>query len=319
MAELTRPAPVTLREFDEIFEKVKNWGRWGPDDQLGTLNYITAESVRAAAALVRSGRHVTMSIPMNTAAGPDNPSPVIHHVVQGHDIDIGSSTLTFATDYVGLAFHGDCHTHMDALCHIAYQGRVYNGRPALEVMTSKGATSLDVTTYEHGLVGRGVLLDAPRFRGVDWLEPGEAVTRAELEAIEEAERVRLGPGDILVFRTGHHKRRLALGAWSNDYPPAGQGKAGLHVDTIEWMHERRIAAFLPDGDGETVPSNVEGMLYPIHPLQVVAMGMLVSDSLQFEDLAVACEAENRYEFMVVGLPLVLGGGTGSPWNPIAIF
>jgi kynurenine formamidase len=319
MAELTPPALVTLREFDEIFQKVKNWGRWGPDDQLGTLNYITGDTVRAAAALVRSGRRATMAIPMNTAAGPDNPSPVIHHVVQGHDIDIGSSTVTFATDFVGLAFHGDCHTHMDALCHIAYQGQVYNGRPALEVMTTKGATALDVTSYSDGLVGRGVLLDVPRFRGVEWLEPGEAVTRAELEAVEEAQRVRLGEGDILVFRTGHHRRRLALGAWSNDYPPSGEGKAGLHVDTIEWMHERRIAAFLPDGDGETVPSNVEGVLYPIHPLQVTAMGMLAADSLQLEDVARACAEEGRFDFMVVGLPLRLPGGTGSPWNPIAIF
>ena len=211
-------------------------------------------------------------------------------MVQGHDIDIGSSGVTFATDYVGLAFHGDCHTHMDALCHIAYQGRVYNGRPAQQVMTSRGATALDVTTYRDGLVGRGVLLDVPRFRGVRWLEPGEAVTRAELEAVEQAQGVRLGEGDILVFRTGHHRRRLELGAWSNDYPPAGEGKAGLHVDTIRWMHERRIAAFLPDGDGETVPSNVEGVLYPIHPLQVTAMGMFAADSLQLEDLATACEA-----------------------------
>ncbi|HUZ27527.1 MAG TPA: cyclase family protein [Streptosporangiaceae bacterium] len=319
MADHTRPAPVSLAEFDEIFEAVKNWGRWGPDDILGTLNYITPDSVRAAAALVRSGRQVTMSIPMNKAAGPDNASPVIHHVVQGHDIDISSSTLTFATDFVGLAFHGDCHTHMDALCHIAYQGRVYNGRPAQEVMTSAGATALDVTAYENGLVGRGVLLDVPRFRGVPWLEPGEAVTRAELEAVEEAQGVRLGTGDILVFRTGHHARRLELGAWSNDYPPAGEGKAGLHVDTIPWMHEREIAAFLPDGDGETVPSNVAGMLYPIHPLQITAMGMFASDSLQLEDLARACAEEGRFEFMVVGLPLRLPGGTGSPWNPIAIF
>ena len=106
----TPPAPVTLAEFDEIFEAVKNWGRWGPDDELGTLNYITADTVRAAAATVRSGRRATMAIAMNTAAGPDNPSPVTHHVVQGHDIDIGSSGVTFATDYVGLAFHGDCHT-----------------------------------------------------------------------------------------------------------------------------------------------------------------------------------------------------------------
>jgi kynurenine formamidase len=319
MAELTPPAPVTLAEFDAIFERVKNWGQWGPDDERGTLNYLTPSRVQAAAALVRSGRQVTMAIPMNTVAGPDNPSPVTHHVVQGHDIDIGSSTVTFATDYVGLACHGDCHTHMDALCHIAYRGQVYNGRPAPEVMTSRGATALDVTSYATGLVGRGVLLDVPRYRGVPWLEPGEAVTRAELLAVEAAQGVRLGEGDILVFRTGHHARRLALGAWNNDYPPAGEGKAGLHVDTIEWMHERRIAAFLPDGDGETVPSAVAGMLYPIHALQITAMGMFASDSLQLEDVAVACEQEGRFEFMAVGLPLRLPGATGSPWNPIAIF
>jgi kynurenine formamidase len=318
-ARLTPPAPVTMREFDQIFQSVKNWGRWGEDDQLGTMNYITPQTVRAAAGLVRSGRRATMSIPMSTTAGPDNPSPVIHHVVQGHDVGAGSSGVTFATDFVGLAFHGDRHTHMDALCHIAYQGQVYNGRPAQEVMTSRGATALDVTTYRDGLVGRGVLLDVPRHRGVKWLEPGEAVTRAELEAVEVAEGVRLGEGDVLVFRTGHHRRRLELGPWSNKYPPAGQGKAGLHVDTIGWMHERRIAAFLPDGDGETVPSNVEGVPYPIHPLQITAMGMLAADSLQLEDVARACEEEGQFEFMVVGLPLWLPGGTGSPWNPVAIF
>ena len=313
MATLTRPARVSLREFDEIFEAVKNWGRWGDGDELGTLNYITPDMVRAAAGLVRSGRQVTMAIAMNTTAGPDNPSPVIHHVVQGHDIDLQSSTLTYALDFVGLAFHGDCHTHMDALCHIAYKGMVYNGRPAQEVMTSRGATALDVTTYSNGLVGRGVLLDVPRYRGVRWLEPGEAVTRAELEAVEVAQGVRLGEGDIFVFRTGHHRRRLELGAWDNSYPPAGQGKAGLHVDTIRWLHERKIAAFLPDGDGETVPSNVEGMLYPIHPLQVTAMGMFVADSLQLEDLSQACAEEGRFEFMVVGLPLRLPG-----WHRVAV-
>jgi kynurenine formamidase len=143
------------------------------------------------------------------------------------------------------------------------------------------------------------------------------VTRAELERCTAVQGVSLGEGDILVLRTGHHRRRLELGPWDNG--PAGEGKAGIHIDAVPWMHERRIAAFLPDGDGETVPSPVDGITYPIHPLQVVAMGMFVSDSLQFEDLAAACEEEGRYEFMVVGLPLRLVGGTGSPWNPIAIF
>jgi kynurenine formamidase len=308
---------VSLPEFERLFESVKNWGRWGPDDQLGTLNLITPARVREAAALVRSGRRVSMQIPINKVAGPDNPNPAIHFVTQGHDIDIGSGGLRFGLDFLGMACHGDCHTHVDALCHISYEGRTYNGKPAEEVLTSKGATSLDIAGFGDGLVGRGVLLDLPRFRGVKWLEPGEAVTRAELEACEMAQDVRLGEGDIFVYRTGHHRRRLELGPWDNG--PDGEGKAGLHVDTIPWMHERGIAAFLPDGDGEAIPSCVDGMIYPIHPLQIVAMGMMTADSLQFEDLARACEEEGRFEFMVVGLPLRLPGGTGSPWNPIAIF
>jgi len=310
-------AKVSLEEFDRLFESVKNWGRWGPNDQLGTLNLITPDRVRAAAGLVRSGRRVSLQIPINKVAGPDNPNPAIHFVSQGHDIDIGSGGLRFGLDFLGMACHGDCHSHVDALCHISYNGLTYNGGRAEEVLTSVGATSLDIANIGDGVVGRGVLLDLPRFRGVKWLEPGEAVTRVELEACEDAQGVHLGEGDIFVYRTGHHRRRLELGPWDNG--PDGEGKAGLHVDTIPWMHERGIAAFLPDGDGEAIPSCVEGMTYPIHPLQIVAMGMLTADSLQFEDLARACEEEGRFEFMVVGLPLRLPGGTGSPWNPIAIF
>jgi kynurenine formamidase len=319
MTTVDRSGPrVSLEEFERIFESVKNWGRWGADDQLGTLNLLTPERVRTAAGLVRSGRRVSLEIPINTVAGPDNPNPAIHHVVQGHDIDIESGGLRFGLDYLGIAFHGDCHSHVDALNHISYDGLTYNGKSATEVLTTKGGTSLgiDAVGASGGVVGRGVLLDLPRFRGVKWLEPGEAVTRAELEACEAAEGVHLGEGDIFVYRTGHHRRRLELGAWDNG--PAGEGKAGLHVDTIPWMHERGIAAFLPDGDGEAIPSCVDGMAYPIHPLQIVAMGMLTADSLQLEDLARACEEEGRFEFMVVGLPLRLPGGTGSPWNPIAI-
>jgi len=310
-------ARASLEDFDQVFERVKNWGRWGPDDQLGTLNFITTERVRDAAHLVRSGRRVSMAIPINKVAGPDNPNQALHFVTQGHDIDIGSSGLTFGLDFLGMAFHGDCHTHVDALCHIAYKGLTYNGKRAAEVLTSHGATTQDIAVQAVGLVGRGVLFDLPRFRGVPWLEPGEAVTRAELEAVERAQGVAIGEGDIFVFRTGHHRRRLETGAWDNS--PAGEGKAGLHIDTIPWMHERGISAFLPDGDGEAIPSCVDGMTYPIHPLQITAMGMLTADSLNLEDLSRLCAEEGRYAFMVVGLPLRLPGGTGSPWNPIAIF
>jgi kynurenine formamidase len=310
---------VSVAEFEQIFESVKNWGRWGPDDELGTLNYITPEKVRAAAALVRSGRRVSLAIPINKTAGPDNPMPASLFVVQGHDVPVDTSTVRFGLDWLGMAAHGDCHTHVDALCHISYGGLTYNGRRADDVLRTNGATAQDIAAYHAGLVGRGVLLDLPKHRGVKWLEPGDAVTRAELEECVAAQGVELGEGDILVFRTGHHRRRLELGAWDNSPPPAGEGKAGLHVDAIPWLHELRVAAFLPDGDGEAVPSVVDGITYPIHPLQVAAMGMLVSDSLQFEELVAVCEEEQRNEFMVVGLPLRLPGGTGSPWNPIAIF
>jgi kynurenine formamidase len=305
----------SLAEFEDLFDSVKNWGRWGPDDTRGTLNYILPEHVRRATSLVRTGRPVSLSIPVNKTAGPDNPNPAIHYMATGHDNDIGSGSLRFATDFIGMQFHGDCHTHIDALCHIAYRGQLYNGRPATSVTTS-GANELDITEYAQGVVGRGVLLDIPRLRGVPWLEPGTAVTRAELEEAERAAGVRLGEADFLVFRTGHHRRRLEIGAWDNGYN--GEGKAGLHVDAIPLLHERCLAGFLPDGDGETVPSTVDGIAYPVHPLQITAMGMLAADSLNLEDLADACAREGRCEFLVVLAPLRVPNATGSPFNPIAV-
>jgi kynurenine formamidase len=316
MTHTAQRAPnISLVEFEAMFETVKNWGRWGRDDERGTLNYLTPEHVKRAAGLVKSGRSVSMAIPINTVAGPDNQNPAIHHMTRMFDLPVDSSSLRFGMDFLGMSCHGDCHTHIDALNHIAYGGHVYGGRPE-SLLTSQGGTALDIAAYANGIVGRGVLLDIPRLRGTPWLEPGEAVSRDELEAAEKAEGVRLGEGDILVFRTGHHRRRLERGPWDNGY--SGEGKAGLHVDTIPWMHERRIAALLPDGDGETVPGTVEGILYPIHPLLIVAMGMVASDSLNLEDVAVACEEEKRWEFMVVAEPLRLPGGTGSPFNPIAV-
>ena len=141
--------------------------------------------------------------------------------------------------------------------------------------------------------------------------------REDIEAAESAVGVRLGEGDIMVFRTGHHRRRLELGAWDVGY--TGEGRAGLDPHALTLLHERKVAVFLPDGDGEVVPSPVAEIRYPIHPLQITAMGMLCADSLQLEDLARACEEEGRWEFLVVLAPLRLPRGTGSPFNPIAIF
>ena len=307
---------MTMEEFDKLFESLKNWGKWGADDEKGTLNYITPEKIRAAAALVKSGRSVSMAIPISTVAGPDNPNPAIHYMNTTHDIDVGVGDLHFATDFLGMQFHGDCFTHIDALCHIAYKGQLFNGKPA-SLVTARGAMVQDITVYAHGIVGRGVLIDIPRLRSVKWLEPGEMVSREEIEQAEKAEGVKLGEGDIMVFRTGHHRRRLELGAWDCGF--TGQGRAGLDPYSLTLLHERKVAVFLPDGDGETVPGSMKEMFYPIHPLQITAMGMVCADSLQFEELVKVCEEEHRWEFMVVIEPLRLPKGTGSPFNPIAIF
>lgn len=305
---------MSLEEFDRLFESLKNWEKWGPDDELGTLNYITPEKIRAAAALVKSGRSVSMEIPINTAAGPDNPNPALYYVNTTHEI--GSGDVHFATDFMAIQFHGDCHTHIDALCHISYKGQLYNGKPASS-FTARGALAQDITAYAHGIVGKGVLIDMPRLMGVKWLEPGYSVSVEEIEAAEKAQGVRLGEGDIMVFRTGHHRRRLELGAWNCDY--SGEGRAGIHPTCLSLLHERKVAAFLPDGDGETVPGPMKEIPYPVHPLQITAMGMACTDSLQFEELVNVCEEENRWEFMVVIAPLRLPKGSGSPINPIAIF
>jgi len=311
-----KPSFVTAKEFDKIFQSVCNWGRWGKDDEKGTLNYITPEHIRTAASLVRSGRSVSLAIPINKVAGPDNPNPPLHHITHNHDIDIPQGEPHFVLDFFGSVCHGDCHTHLDSLCHVSYRKKLYNDTP-VSIVSSHGPKCMDITAYAQGIVGRGVLLDIPRLRGVKWLEPGDAVRREELEAAEKAQGVALGEGDIFLSRTGHHRRRLELGPWNPDYE--GEGRAGLHVDTIPLLHERKVAVFLPDGDGETVPCNVEGMSYPIHALQITAMGMVCADSLQFEELVSVCEEEKRWEFMVVAAPLRLPGGTGSLFNPIAIF
>lgn len=316
MRTKTNPTFLAAEEFNQLFERVCNWGHWGPDDEKGTLNYIRPEHLIASASLVRSGRTVSLCLPINTVAGADNPRPSVHYMVKTHDIVPEHGEPRFAGDYLGSEVHGDCRTHLDALCHVAYKGKLYNGKSPASV-TSRGATLMDITAYVHGIIGRGVLLDVPRFRKVKWLEPGEAVTTDEIEAVEKFQGVRLGEGDIFLFRTGHHRRRLELGPWNNNCD--GEGQAGLHVNAMPLLHERKVAAFLPDGDGETVPSNVEGVAYPVHALQIASMGMACADNLQFEDLIKICEEEKRWTFMLVAIPLRLPHGTGSLFNPIAIF
>ncbi len=313
MADAMQSSPrLSIQEFEQIFASVCTWGRWGPNDERGTLNYLTPERTRAAAQAVRTGRTVTLALPINTVAGPDNPKPAQHFMATLGDAGEAEEPR-FACDFIGMEMHGDAHSHIDALCHCIYRGRLYNGVPASSI-TSRGAAREGMDVLASGIVGRGVLLDIPRLRGVRWLDPGTAVLPDELDAAEAAQGVRLGEGDILLLRTGHHRRRLELGAWN-----AAEAKAGLHPSAMLWLHARRVAAFGADGDGDAIPSPVEAVAYPIHTLGMNAMGMPFLDSLQFEDLVEACEAEGRWAFLIVVAPLRLVGGTGSPVNPIAVF
>jgi kynurenine formamidase len=304
---------LTAAEFDELFTELSNWGRWGDDDERGALHYVTPERVAAAAGLVREGVSVTLSMPLATEAALSHPEPADHHMTMLSDTDIGSGSLRFAKDYVGLDYHNDGHTHVDAFCHVAYKGSLYNGRPQSAV-TADGATFDAIDVMKDGLVGRGVLLDIPRLRGLHWIEPGEHVQRAELEAAEVEQGVTVGEGDILLVRTGHARRLGDLGQWET-----ATAKAGLHPRAMPFLAKRGVAALGCDGNNDTAPSTTEGVAFPVHVLALNAMGVHLFDYLQLEDLSAACERAGRWEFLFVASPLRIKGGTGSPLNPIAVF
>jgi kynurenine formamidase len=307
-----RPVDVSAREFGELFREVANWGRWAARPEAGALNHLTADRVAAAARLVRQGVTVSLGRPLDTRAAVDNPEPARHEMTLLPDVDIGSGSLRFAKDYIGVDYHNEGHSHIDALCHVAYDGALYGGAPAAGV-TSGGAVAGTIDLVRDGLVGRGVLLDIPRVRSVRWLEPGEHVFAGDLEAAERDQGVRVEPGDILLVRTGHARRLAELEPWDTS-----KAKVGLHPGAARFLSDRGVAALGSDGNNDTAPSTTEGIAFPIHVLALNAMGIHLLDYLQFEDLAPRCAAAGRWEFLFVAAPLRIEGGTGSPLNPIAI-
>ncbi len=308
-----RSVDMTEAEFRELFEAVSTWGRWDGDTERGALNNLTPARTAAAAKLVRSGVTVTLSQPLRTVARIDMPEPADHHMTMLTDVDIGSGSVRFAKDYVGVDYHNDGHSHIDAFSHVAYQDRLYGGAPA-ETVTSEGAATGSIEVLKDGLVGRGVLLDVPRERGISWIEPGEFVFREDLEAAERAQGVTVGTGDILLVRTGHARRQAEHEPW--DTP---KSKAGLHPTAATFLAERGVAVLGSDGNNDTAPSTTEGVAFPIHVLAINAMGIHLLDYLQFEDLVPHCEAAGRWEFLFAAAPLRISRGTGSPLNPTAIF
>ena len=208
--------------------------------------------------------------------------------------------------------HGNADSHIDALCHVIYNSKLYNN-VSVDTLTPTGASALSIDVAGDGIVGRGVLLDIPLVRGVSWLEPGDHVTVDDLAAAENAEHLRVDRGDLLFVRVGHSRRRAEVGPWN-----AAEARAGLHPTAMEFLAERRVSVLGSDGNNDTAPSTTEGVDFPVHVLAINAMGLHLLDYLQFEDLAEVCQQDNRWSFLCVIAPLRLPAATGSPVNPIAI-
>jgi kynurenine formamidase len=305
------PPSLTKAEFDTLFHEVSNWNRWGARSARGTLNFLTPERILAATRSVRAGISVSLSLPVNTEIAPDNPVPAQHRMTQLADDE--SNAEQFIKDYVCVDYHNDGHSHLDALCHVSYVGKLFSGVPASSA-TEAGAALEDVTTVSDGIVGRGVLLDIPRLHSVSWTQPGHQVTADELLAAERSQGVRVGPGDLLFVRQGHNLRLAKVGPWDTTH-----AKAGLHPTTARLLSERQIAVLGSDTNSDAAPSTTEQVPFPIHVLAINAMGLFLLDYLQLEDLAAMCEHLGRWEFLCVVAPLRIPHATGSPVNPIAVF
>ncbi len=310
-------AEVTSARMDEIFEKVKNWGRWGAEDQAGALNLITPQKRAAAARLVQSGEVVSCARELPVHPSPENPTPALHMMVMAGDAcdATGVPGLETAMDFVGVAFHGMAVSHIDALCHVFVGGKMYNGFPASDVK-SIGAMRNSIMVARDGIVSRGVLLDIPRLRGVPWLPGGERITLDDLAAAEKAAGVRVEAGDILLVAGGRDARREQEGPWN----PLEGGVAGLHPECIPWLHERDIAVLGSDGISDPLPgSGIERWPIPVHQCTLVAMGVHLLDNLMLGRLREACARHRRWEFLFNVAPLRVERATGSPVNPIALF
>jgi len=301
---------LTAAEFDALYRRLAASTSWAAGER-GALVALTPGRVAAAAGEVRTGRTVTLAAPVETSPGPDSPEPATHTMISRPEQLVGAG-LHFARDRFAMNVHGDTDSHLDALCHVVYDGTLHGGVPASSV-TPEGATALSVATAAAGIVGRGVLLDIPRLRGVPWLEPGDHVTADDLAAAEGSQRVRISEGDLLFVRTGHRRRRADTGPWN-----VAEARAGLHPTALEFVAERRIAVLGGDGNSDTAPSSTDGVGFPVHVLAIHAMGLPLLDYLQFEDLVPVCAAERRWSFLCVIAPLRLPGATGSPVNPIAV-
>jgi kynurenine formamidase len=305
-----QPIPTEQEAIDWI-ESISNWGRWGEDDQLGAANLITPQKLAAAAALVHEGISVGCGRRIQYApkAGlPEALTPPLHFMGRSGE-SASNEGVDAAHDWAGLPLHGFYITHLDSFSHLFWKGVMYNGRKASLVTTERGARAGSIEPAAAGIVSRGILLDIPRLRGVDWLEDGDWVSREELEAAETAEGVRVEPGDICIVRTGYGARR----------PSDGLNLPGLSADCVPWLNERTPALLTSDTTNDAGASRYPKLSSPIHVACLVKLGIWLVDNCDLEELAAVCARLGRWEFMFTVAPLRLANATGCPVNPIAVF
>ena len=302
---------VTKADVEKWIKELCNWGRWGKNDQLGAMNLITPAKRKQAAALVKEGLSVSLARTAEQTKAVDNGDPFEHRMKNtGADALNGQWSL----DSYSVSFHGYAHTHMDALCHVFHDGKMFNGFSQDEVKAS-GAAKLSVVNMKSGIFTRGVLIDIPRLKGIKYLEPRTPIYPEDLDAWEKKAGLKVASGDVIFIRTGRWMRRAEKGPWDHEK----DGSAGLYATCAKWLKTRDVALLGSDAASDVLPSGVDGVTHPIHLLTLYAMGVAIFDNCDLEEVSKACAARNRWEFLLTASPLPVPGGTGSPLNPIATF
>lgn len=303
-----------MEDFRAIGKRLSNWGRWGKEDERGTVNLITPDKVAAGAQLARTGRVFDLGIPF----GSDGPqpgggriNPVLLLSETGADQSFPGA-FHYADDYVFMPLQSA--SQWDGLAHVFYDDQLYNGFPASAV-TPHGAHHCSIDKIAKGIAGRGVLLDVARQRGMEWLQAGEAITPDELDAVATAQGVEVRSGDVLLVRTGWRRKFLA------ERNPAEfmAGEPGLGLACCEWLAEHEVAAVCSDNWAiEVLPGEIETELLPVHMVLIRDMGMTLGEILDFEELSADCASDGVYEFFFCGPPIKFSRAVGSPINPLAI-
>jgi kynurenine formamidase len=313
--------------IDEYISKYRNWGRWGPNDQLGTVNFITPDVIKHAATLVRQGKVIHCGLPFDKN-GPQTGkfgrvNPIFSMLATGTDVVSGKQKIPgfeglplgigYADDQITFALQSG--TQWDGLSHIFHNGQMWNGYSGAYV-TASGAELNGIQNYRNKIVTRGVLLDIARYRGVEALEPGEPIYPEDLDGAAKQVGVEVRSGDIVLVNTGEMARRLKEGDWGSY--SAGDAP-GLSLTCSPWVYEKEIAGLATDTWGvEVRPNEIEGAFQPMHIVVLVNMGLLMGEIFYLKELVDDCKADGVYEFMFVAPPLNITGAVGSPLNPQAI-